>query len=166
MDSTIPEARQGGDSYRAAIIEFSDDAVIEETPEGTILSRNPAAETLFGYSSGEAKGKAIFMIIPPDLRLDQERSTALFRILQEGLTNVLRHAQASNVTVELTKAGNAVLLRVQDDGIGIPPHRIRDSKSVGLTGMRERVRPCGGKVAITGAPGKGTKIVITVPVQP
>ncbi len=105
-------------------------------------------------------------IDPPDLRLDQERSIALFRILQEGLTNVLRHARASNVDITLTKSGGNVVLQIRDDGRGISPRQIRDSKSVGLTGIRERVRPWGGSVTIRGIPGKGTEILITVPVEP
>ncbi len=104
-------------------------------------------------------------IDPPDLRLDPERSTALFRILQEGLTNVLRHARASKVEVALTKSGGTVLLRVRDDGRGISPRQIRDSKSVGLTGIRERVRPWGATVAIRGIPGRGTEILINIPVE-
>ena len=79
------------------------------------------------------------------MKLDQERSTALFRILQETLTNVLRHARATKVNVLLVKREDAVVLTVRDNGIGIPRQRINDPKSVGLTGMRERVRPWGGK---------------------
>ena len=100
---------------------------------------------------------------PSDLKLDPDRSTALFRILQEALTNVLRHARASRVHVRLTRHEETVTLSVRDNGVGIAAARITDSKSVGLTGIRERVLPWSGKVSITGKPGKGTEVIITVP---
>jgi PAS domain S-box-containing protein len=105
-------------------------------------------------------------VTPPDFQLDQERSTALFRILQEALTNVLRHAHASRVDVRLSKERAAVELQIRDDGLGIPVERITDTKSVGLTGIRERVHPWGGTVAITGSPEKGTEVAIKVPLEP
>ena len=103
---------------------------------------------------------------PPDLKLDQERSTALFRILQEAFTNILRHARASRAEVRLVRQQNTVVLKIRDNGTGIPLHRITDSKSVGLTGMRERVHPWGGSVAISGSNGKGTEIIVTIPLSP
>ena len=103
---------------------------------------------------------------PSEVKLDQERSTALFRILQEALTNVLRHAKAKKVSVRLVSREEEVVLAIRDDGIGIPRQRINDSKSVGLTGIRERVRPWGGKVTITGVPHKGTEMTINVPMKP
>ena len=105
-------------------------------------------------------------IEPPDLKVDQERSTAFFRILQETFTNILRHARASRVEVRLEKHKGAVVLNVTDNGIGIPLHRITDPKSVGLTGMRERVLPWGGSVAISRKPDKGTEIIVTIPLNP
>jgi PAS domain S-box-containing protein len=103
---------------------------------------------------------------PPDLKLDQERSTAFFRILQEALTNVLRHAKATRVDVHLEKRDESVVLTVRDNGTGISPHRITDPKSVGLTGMRERVYPWRGNVAISGTPGEGTEVIVTIPLSP
>ncbi len=103
---------------------------------------------------------------PPDLKLDQDRSTALFRILQEALTNILRHAQATRVEVCLMSQGNAVVLNIRDNGVGIPLDRITDPKSVGLTGMRERVLPWGGSVVVARRPDKGTEIIVRVPSSP
>ena len=103
---------------------------------------------------------------PPDLKLDQERSTAFFRIVQEALTNVLRHAQATRVHVRLAKQDAVVVLEVRDNGIGISHERIADPKSIGLTGMRERVLPWRGSVAISGKPGEGTEVVVIIPVSP
>jgi PAS domain S-box-containing protein len=106
-----------------------------------------------------------FSIDPPDLKLDQERSTALFRILQEAFTNILRHSKATRVRVYLKMQNNTLKLIVRDNGIGIPTNKITDSKSIGLTGMRERVRPWGGSVSIVGQPGKKTEVCITIPVD-
>lgn len=103
-------------------------------------------------------------IHPPNLILDQERSTVLFRVLQESLTNIVRHAKATKVHVYLTKRNRAVELIVRDNGIGISAKKVSDSHSIGLIGMRERVRPSGGSVMITGIPGKKTEVVVTVPI--
>ncbi len=102
-------------------------------------------------------------IRPTDLALDQERSTVLFRVLQESLTNILRHAKATKVQVSLTKQKNSVALIIRDNGIGISANKISDSHSLGLIGMRERVRPSGGSVTITGIPGKKTEVVVKLP---
>ncbi len=104
-------------------------------------------------------------IEPPQIRLDPGRSTALFRILQEALTNVLRHARATMVQVRLVKNRRVAALTVRDNGIGIPPDRLADSKSVGLTGMRERAFPWGGNVEIRSREKKGTEIVATLPLS-
>jgi len=94
---------------------------------------------------------------------DTARSTAIFRIVQESLTNVMRHAAASQVKVSLERKARALVVEVRDNGIGIAEVRIFGSKSFGLTGMRERVRLLGGKAEIHGIPGKGTLVRVTIP---
>jgi PAS domain S-box-containing protein len=94
---------------------------------------------------------------------DTARSTAIFRIVQEGLTNVMRHAAASQVKVSLERKARALVVEVRDNGIGIAEVRIFGSKSFGLTGIRERVRLLGGKAEIRGIPGKGTLVRVTIP---
>ena len=82
---------------------------------------------------------------PDDIVLDQARSTALFRIFQETLTNVARHAHASRVEVVLaTNLAGGVEMIVSDDGKGITPEQLTDARSLGIVGMRERVRSLGG----------------------
>src|SRR3989337_593663 len=98
-----------------------------------------------------------------DRTTDTVLSTAIFRIVQEALTNVMRHAAASQVTVSLEKMNNALILEVKDNGIGIMEERIFHSKSLGLIGMRERVLLLGGEVAISGKPGEGTLVRVTIP---
>ena len=88
-----------------------------------------------------------------------EAATAFFRVLQEALTNVSRHAAASTVAVTLGAETNAAVLIVEDNGRGIPDAVLAESSSFGLLGMHERLRAVGGTVAIDGAPGGGTRVV-------
>jgi signal transduction histidine kinase len=94
---------------------------------------------------------------------DATRATAIFRIVQEALTNVMRHAAASQVIVTLEKKDNILIAEVRDNGIGIKEGRIFDSKSLGLTGIRERVLLLGGEAVISGKPGEGTVVRVTLP---
>lgn len=96
---------------------------------------------------------------------DQEHRTSLFRILQEALTNVARHANATEVIVALTETDHAFELSVQDNGRGITNGEIANRKSLGLQGIRERVRLLGGDVTIVGRPGVGTTVLVRVPVD-
>jgi len=98
-----------------------------------------------------------------DLTLDSERALAVYRVVQEALTNVAKYAQASEVRVLLQRAGERALLRVQDNGRGFDPQQVR-AGSHGLAGMRFRVRSCGGDLALHSAPGRGTTIEATLPV--
>lgn len=94
---------------------------------------------------------------------DTVRATAIFRIVQEALTNVMRHAAASRVNVSLKKKDHTLIAEVRDNGIGITQERIIGSKSLGLIGIRERVRLLGGEAVIRGKPGKGTSVRVTLP---
>lgn len=102
---------------------------------------------------------------PDDFVLDQDRSTALFRILQETLSNVTRHAGATKVKVDLTVRHDHLSLRVVDDGRGITEEEIHSPSSLGLVGMRERVYRWKGEVNISGKRGKGTTVMVTVPLS-
>jgi signal transduction histidine kinase len=90
-------------------------------------------------------------------------ATAIFRIVQEALTNVMRHAAASQVNLSLEKKDGALLLEVRDNGIGIKEGRIFDTKSLGLIGIRERVLLLGGIAEISGKPGEGTLVKVVLP---
>lgn len=100
----------------------------------------------------------------PDLPKDQ--ATALFRIFQETLTNILRHAQADEVEVRLEAGAGDVILQVKDNGRGITEAEIADPKSFGLLGMRERLYPWNGRVTFEGRPGRGTRVTVRLPVPP
>ncbi len=96
-------------------------------------------------------------------QLSRDRATAIFRILQESLTNIARHAHASEVDVQLTEASDAATLAVTDNGCGITAADISAMKSIGLVGMRERAQAFGGTLEISGAAGAGTTIRVRVP---
>jgi signal transduction histidine kinase len=100
-----------------------------------------------------------------DFKLDTERSTALFRIFQEILTNVARHAGAGRVSAELRRAGDELVLEVRDNGRGIEPDRLSGEKSLGLLGMRERALLFGGEVFILGRKGAGTTVTVNIPLS-
>ena len=100
-----------------------------------------------------------------DIILDADLSTAIFRIFQEALTNVARHAEAKMVRASLTHRNGKVLLAVQDDGKGILDSDFTAPKgSLGLLGMKERAQACGGELRIWGEPGKGTIVAVEIPV--
>jgi signal transduction histidine kinase len=98
-----------------------------------------------------------------DESLDPGRATAAFRVLQEALTNVARHAQATNVQVRVWNEGPCLRLEVRDNGRGIGDATVDDATALGLLGMKERVFSFGGKVDIHGAPGEGTVVDVAIP---
>jgi signal transduction histidine kinase len=100
-----------------------------------------------------------------DLNVDGERATALFRIFQEVLTNVARHARATRVEARLEISGGNILLEVKDNGKGIKDCEKSGKKSLGLVGMRERALILGGALEINGAPGKGTTVRAMIPLN-
>jgi two-component system, NarL family, sensor histidine kinase UhpB len=101
-----------------------------------------------------------------DLELAEPYASAVFRILQESLTNAARHAQASRVEVALDRQDGAVTLMVHDDGRGFSPADPRKPNSFGLMGLRERAYLLGGEVKIESEPGRGTTVEARIPVEP
>jgi PAS domain S-box-containing protein len=105
--------------------------------------------------------------LPDDaIDLTPDRSTALFRIFQEILTNVARHSGATEVEVILSCDSEGVLLTVRDNGRGVTESELTDFGSLGLLGMRERAALLGGEVSISGKPGEGTEVVARIPFKP
>jgi signal transduction histidine kinase len=95
--------------------------------------------------------------------LDAGRATAVFRMFQEMLTNVERHARASRVNVAVRCEGRQLTLRVRDDGRGVHPKQVLAPSSFGLLGMRERALLLGGDLVIRSGPRKGTTVTATIP---
>jgi hypothetical protein len=95
--------------------------------------------------------------IPKDIAI------ALFRIVQEGLNNIIRHADAKHVTLDLTADGNEYAFTLHDDGRGFNPNDSRDGWPHGIMGMQHRVRALAGRFSLDSAPGKGTTLRVAVP---
>jgi signal transduction histidine kinase len=98
-----------------------------------------------------------------ELPMDRERATALFRIFQETLTNVARHASATHVRVRLTNYDHTVALEVRDNGRGIDESRIFGRQSLGMLGMKERAFLLGGEFVIESTRGAGTTVIVRIP---
>jgi two-component system sensor histidine kinase UhpB len=103
----------------------------------------------------------------PEGELDfvEDKSTAIFRIFQEALTNVMRHANAKMVSISLQVNEENILLKIKDNGTGIKPEQIKDFKSFGIIGMKERALILGGEVSIEGITGKGTEVRVEMPIN-
>ena len=99
-----------------------------------------------------------------DISVDSEKATALFRITQEFLTNVMRHAHASEVQFTISIREETIVLDMTDNGIGISPQRIESPTTLGILGMKERTVMLGGQFTIVGKPGEGTHVQVALPV--
>ena len=117
-----------------------------------------------GQEFGVRTGIEVTMDIAVDgCSIPDQMGTAAFRILQESLTNIARHAMATRVEVRLTQTPAAFTLEVSDNGVGFPPQRLEGTSSLGVLGMRERALACGGDFSITCQPGHGTTVLLRVP---
>jgi signal transduction histidine kinase len=100
-----------------------------------------------------------------NIDLAREQATSIFRIFQEGLTNILRHARATRVNIIIEEEDGEFVLEVKDNGRGIAEDEKAGPRSLGLIGMRERAHLVGGRIEITGIEGKGTALVLRVPIS-
>jgi signal transduction histidine kinase len=97
--------------------------------------------------------------------LGQDKAINVYRIFQESLSNVMRHAGATSVVVSLIKAGRQLVLRITDNGVGVCDQEISAATSFGILGMKERARLCDGNITVKGTPGKGTMISVSIPID-
>ena len=100
-----------------------------------------------------------------EVKADADRSTAVFRICQEALTNAVEHANATRIEVSLKEEADHLILSVFDDGVGVTEEQVSGSTSFGLIGIRERARSCAGYADILGVPGGGTTIRVGIPLS-
>lgn len=100
-----------------------------------------------------------------DTPLPPSTATALFRILQESLTNIVRHANASEVNVSLFINSEVIILNISDNGVGFNPETINKKKTLGILGMQERTLALGGSYKISSAEGQGTAVEVVIPVS-
>jgi len=100
---------------------------------------------------------------PEETTLDADGATTVFRIFQEILTNVARHAKATRIAVNVQEDDEFLTLQVRDNGRGITENEIQSPKSIGLLGMRERARLRRGEIQFHGTPGQGTTVIVRLP---
>jgi signal transduction histidine kinase len=101
--------------------------------------------------------------LPQELPIDVSRATAIYRIVQEALTNVARHSNATRVEIRLRSRPDEILIEVRDDGRGITEREVNAADSLGLTGIRERADLLGGSVRFEGVPERGTIVSVRIP---
>jgi len=126
----------------------------------------PAAEWLAQNFTRRTGIACTLEVLPPDLDLEDPEATTLYRILQESLTNVAKHAGATQVEARMERLREEISLRVSDNGRGFSQTEGRKQGSYGLLGLRERVYLVGGKVDIESTPGAGTRIIARIPITP
>jgi PAS domain S-box-containing protein len=148
IDSTMEGVRTIASDLRPAVLDLGLGAAIEWQLQDFEQRSGIRCELLLG---------------DPEVTLDDRRATAIFRILQEALTNIARHANATRVMVTLAMEGGLVSLRVRDNGIGIADDSLKQAKKFGIPGIRERVLMLAGEVSIEGKPGSGTELSISIP---
>lgn len=136
-------------------------------PSTLELGLGPAAEWLIRQmeSRGTIRYRLTLDSEAPDLGLDQRQTSAIFRVLQESLSNIVRHAQASEVEVALEQDADAIVLRISDNGIGMQPGDHGKRAAFGLKSIRERVHSLGGELRIDSQAGRGTALAIHLPQQ-
>ena len=110
-------------------------------------------------------GVACDLVMDEELDLPEPYATAVFRIVQESLANVAKHAEAGEVQVYVARSGQEIVLRVRDDGRGFDPSAPRKANSLGLAGVRERARLLRSNVRVVSAPGAGTRIEVRIPLD-
>lgn len=127
------------------------------------LGIGSAIEWMLNRFTEQTKITYTFHSDPGSVVLEKAVETKLFRVVQEALTNIMRHSWASHVDIHLCQRKNKIQLTIEDDGIGIPREKITDPDSLGLIGMAERVRSLHGTFKIKGYSGKGTIITVSFP---
>jgi two-component system sensor histidine kinase UhpB len=129
------------------------------------LGLGPAIEWLAQDFENRTNIKCLVRLDGDDLGLDPDCATAIFRISQEALTNVARHARATAVGISLGIQSGALFLKISDNGKGIVKDEIYAPSSLGLMGMRERIRTFGGNLELSGGPDKGTELTVAIPLE-
>jgi PAS domain S-box-containing protein len=149
IDSTMEGVRAIASDLRPAVLDLGLTAAIEWQLEDFHKRTGISCELVDGHN----------------IEVSSTCATAIFRILQEALTNIARHAQANKVKVTLKKARGFIAMKVEDDGIGITAADLKRAKKFGIAGIRERALMLGGKFKIQGKPGVGTVLSISIAID-
>lgn len=171
--STLPDNAQDTRGALDAAIALCGDT-LEDTRQLSRLLRPAILDDLglepalrwLARSQGEASGLDISLDIGPLPALDGDLQTLLFRVAQEALNNIARHAQARSVLIRVVARGGLLQLQVADDGRGFAPELAERGGGSGLGGMRERLRLYDGKLEVHSVPGEGTRLRAVVPLPP
>ena len=173
LNRKIPETEKALRDQTGSMIELVD--MTMQTLKRIYMALRPGMldhlglAVAIGWQAGEFEKRTGIRckvtVDPEDLSLDPDLSTAIFRIFQETLTNIARHAGAARVHVSLKATAEKVLLTVRDNGRGITQEQLAKPNSFGLLGMRERTHYRGGDVRISGKPGKGTLVKVDIPLR-
>ncbi|MFW9265640.1 PAS domain-containing protein [Pseudomonas sp. NR3] len=145
-----------------AVIQVVRNVATSLRPAALDMGLIPALEWLVSEFSHNAGIACSLRASSDPLELDDERATAIFRLIQESLTNVARHAQASCVEIHLQRSDDHVFIEVRDDGKGFDPKQL-SKRTLGMLGMRERGQMLGGTVNVDSAPGQGVRVQVAIP---
>jgi signal transduction histidine kinase len=151
VDATLDTARRVSAELRPGVLDS--------------LGLAAAAEWLVRDFEKRHEVECSLRIVPDEIEVAPGLATDVFRILQETLTNVARHARAARVEVTLRQEEDMIELHVTDNGVGIAPDRVTSPGSLGLLGIRERLLPYPGALVVEAAPGGGTFVRVTIPIE-
>jgi signal transduction histidine kinase len=155
----VQDALQSGVDIKRRVIESLRPTLLDH------LGLVPALRWQVAESCGRAGLRAIERYPQPEPVLTPQAAIAVFRIVQEALTNVLKHARARSVEVSLEVRPPWLIVRVRDDGVGLAPERLRALRSYGLAAMRQRARALGGQWQVRSPPEGGTGVEVRLPLD-
>ena len=156
LDELRETARRGTEDVRRIARQLRPEALED-------LGLQSALAALAAAFTEQAHVRVERHLEPPRLPLSEEQELVIYRVAQEAMTNVARHAQATTVELRLERTGDEVVLTVRDDGRGLP--RAAHASSHGIRGMRERAMLIGAHLTIGPAPGRGTEVRLSIPVE-
>ncbi len=172
LDKKLPQDNSGLRKRAHSIVGLIDDTI--KSVQGIAMELRPPILDAFGLCEAiawqaeeyEKRYGIQFNLncLQRHIKLDKELEITLFRIFQESVTNVVRHSEANQVNIETLHESGQLVMKIQDNGIGIQKGKIEESNSIGLIGIRERVRSWGGEVQFSGTAGKGTTVEIRIPI--
>jgi signal transduction histidine kinase len=172
LDKKLPQENSDLRQRAHSIVDLVDDTI--KSVQGIAMELRPPILDAFGlceaiaWQAGEYEKRYGIQFnlscLQKHIKLDKNLEIALFRIFQESVTNVVRHSEANQVRIEVLHEDGQLVMKVQDNGIGIPKDKIKDSNSIGLIGIRERVQSWEGAVQFLGTAGKGTTVEIRIPI--
>src|SRR6266478_4849101 len=155
----VHDALQAGVDVKRRVVENLRPTLLDN------LGLFPALRWQVADTCGRAGLKCTECYPPEELSLTPEASIAIFRIVQEALTNILKHAQARNVEISVESRHQSLIVRVRDDGVGLPPERLQALRSHGLAAMRHRAVGLGGQWHVLRTTGGGTEIEVRLPLE-